>query len=66
MSRFLSADVPAGAGSATPGAPTALLVRADELRQVEGEQRIPYTQMLPYVGLADGTVVHADRSVPLA
>jgi hypothetical protein len=50
-----------------PGAPPArFLIRADELRRVEREQRIPYTQMLPYVGLADGTVVRADRSVPLA
>lgn len=51
----------------TPGAPPArFLIRADELRRVEREQRIPYTQMRPYVGMADGTVVHADRSVPLA
>ncbi|WP_331742530.1 hypothetical protein OG239_41825 (plasmid) [Streptomyces sp. NBC_00868] len=51
----------------SPGAPPArFLVRADELRRVEREQRIPYTQMRPYVGLADGTVVQADRSVPLA
>jgi hypothetical protein len=42
------------------------LVRVDELRRVEREQRIPYAQMRPYVKLADGTVVHADRSVPLA
>ncbi|MFI1488034.1 hypothetical protein [Streptomyces sp. NPDC020747] len=50
-----------------PGAPPArLLIRADELRRVEREQRIPYTQMRPYVKLADGTVVHADRTVPLA
>ncbi|MET9372262.1 hypothetical protein ABZY00_31100 [Streptomyces griseoflavus] len=50
-----------------PGAPPArFLIRADELRRVEREQRIPYTQMRPYVGLADGTVVRADRSVPLA
>ncbi|NEA82401.1 hypothetical protein G3I30_25830 [Actinospica acidiphila] len=49
-----------------PGAPPArFLIRADELRRVEREQRIPYTQMLPYVGLADGTVVRADHSVPL-
>ena len=50
-----------------PGAPPArFLIRADELRRVEREQRIPYTQMRPYVGLADGTVVRAGRSVPLA
>ncbi|WP_405910202.1 hypothetical protein OG742_41985 [Streptomyces sp. NBC_00828] len=50
-----------------PGAPPArFLIRADELRWVEREQHIPYAQMRPYVGLADGTVVHADRSVPLA
>jgi hypothetical protein len=50
-----------------PGAPPArFLIRADELRRVEREQRIPYMQMRPYVGLADGTVVRADRSVPLA
>ncbi|MER5974525.1 hypothetical protein ABT112_33295 [Streptomyces sp. NPDC002055] len=50
-----------------PGAPPArFLIRADELRRVEREQRIPYTRMRPYVGLADGTVVHADRGVPLA
>lgn len=30
------------------------------------EQRIPYAQMRPYVELTDGTVVHADRSVPQA
>ncbi|MEU8860438.1 hypothetical protein [Streptomyces umbrinus] len=50
-----------------PGAPPArFLIRADELRRVEREQHIPYAQMRPYVGLADGTVVHADCSVPLA
>ncbi|WP_157968744.1 hypothetical protein [Streptomyces geranii] len=50
----------------TPGAPPArFLIRADELRRVEREQHIPYAQMRPYVGLADGAVVHADRSVPL-
>ncbi|MEU9418453.1 hypothetical protein [Streptomyces sp. NPDC048272] len=50
-----------------PGSPPArFLIRADELRCVEREQHIPYTQMRPYVGLADGTVVRADRSVPLA
>ncbi|PAZ12896.1 hypothetical protein CLM62_27570 [Streptomyces sp. SA15] len=38
----------------------------DELRQLEREQNIPYTQMRRYVGLADGTVVRADRGVPLA
>lgn len=51
----------------TPGAPPAqFLARADELRRVERAQRIPFEQMRPYVGLADGTVIHADRSVPLA
>ena len=50
-----------------PGAPPArFLARVDELRRVEREQSIPYAQMRPYVGLADGTVIHADRSVPLA
>lgn len=49
-----------------PGAPPAQFwVRVDELRRVEREQRIPYTEMRPYVKLADATVVHADRSVPL-
>ncbi|GGY15637.1 hypothetical protein GCM10010358_79450 [Streptomyces minutiscleroticus] len=49
-----------------PGAlPARFLIRADELRRGEREQRIPYTQMRPYVGLADGTVSHADRSMPL-
>lgn len=51
----------------TPGAPPArFLIRADELRRVEREQHIPFTQMRPYVGLADGTVVQSDRPVPLA
>lgn len=50
-----------------PGSPPAQFwVRVDELRRVEREQRIPYAQMRPYVKLADGTVVHADRSVPLS
>lgn len=49
------------------GAPPArFVVRAGELRQLEREQNIPYTQMCPYVELAGGTVVRADRSVPLA
>uniref|UniRef100_A0AAU2W2S9 Uncharacterized protein n=1 Tax=Streptomyces sp. NBC_00008 TaxID=2903610 RepID=A0AAU2W2S9_9ACTN len=34
-----------------PGAlPARFLIRADELRRVEREQRIPYTQMRPYGG----------------
>ncbi|MFE7854453.1 hypothetical protein [Streptomyces sp. NPDC057403] len=50
-----------------PGAPPAQFwMRVDDVRRVEREQHIPYAQMRPYVGLADGTVVHADRSVPLA
>lgn len=51
----------------TPGAPPArFLTRADELRRGEREQHIPFTRMRPYVGLAEGTVVQADRPVPLA
>lgn len=50
-----------------PGAPPArFVIRADELRRIEREQSIPFAQMRPYVGLADGTVIRADRSVPLA
>jgi hypothetical protein len=50
-----------------PGnAPTRFVMPADELRQVAREQAIPYDAMRPYVTLANGTDVSADRSVPLA
>lgn len=50
-----------------PGsAPARFVIPADELRQVERKQAIAYDAMRPYVTLANGTDVPADRSVPLA
>jgi hypothetical protein len=50
-----------------PGsAPAAFRMPADELRRLERDQGIPYDAMKPYVTLADGTEIAADRSVPLA
>ena len=50
-----------------PGsAPARFVVLADELRQVEREHAVAYDAMRPYVTLANGTDVTADRSVPLA
>jgi hypothetical protein len=39
---------------------------AEELRRLERDEHISYEAMRPYVTLADGTEVLADRSVPLA
>jgi hypothetical protein len=50
-----------------PGAPPARFVMlAEDLRRVERANGIAYKDMRPYVTLADGTEVAADRSVPLA
>lgn len=50
-----------------PGnAPARFVVLAEDLRQVAREQAIAYDAMRPYVTLADGTDVPADRSIPLA
>jgi hypothetical protein len=49
-----------------PGAPPArFLVAASELRQLEAREGISFEDMRPYVTLADGTEVSADRTVPL-
>jgi hypothetical protein len=45
---------------------TRFLMPADDLYRLHREQGIPFEQMRPYVTLADGTDVPADRSVPLA
>lgn len=50
-----------------PGnAPARFVILADELRQVAREHAVAYDAMRPYVTLADGTDVPADKSVPLA
>jgi hypothetical protein len=43
-----------------------LVIPAGELFQLKREQGIGFADMTPYVILADGTEVAADRSVPLA
>ena len=49
-----------------PGAePARLVIPADELFQLEREQGIAFTDMIPYVTLADGTELTADGGVPL-
>lgn len=50
-----------------PGEPPAqLVVLAEELRRLEREEGIPYEEMMPYVSLADGKEILANRHVPLA
>jgi hypothetical protein len=50
-----------------PGAlPPRLIMPAEDLRQIERDERIAYEDMRPFVTLADGTEVLADSSVPLA
>jgi hypothetical protein len=50
-----------------PGAaPARFLMLAEDLRRLERENGISYGDMRPYVTLADGTEVLADRRVPLA
>lgn len=45
---------------------TRFLMPADELYRLHHEQGIAFKRMRPYVTLADGTEVKANRSVPLA
>jgi hypothetical protein len=49
------------APAAPPGAePARLVIPADELFRLEREQGIAFTDMIPYVTLADGTELTAD------
>ncbi|MPZ84256.1 MAG: hypothetical protein GEV28_29180 [Actinophytocola sp.] len=50
-----------------PGAaPARLLIPADDLRRINQDDNIAFDDMRPYIDLADGTNVYADRPVPLA
>lgn len=50
-----------------PGSePARFLLPGDEMFRIQRERAIPFKRMTPYVTLADGTDVLANRAVPLA